>query len=364
MTGSYTKRPVVAILTKPKEARALSRQEPPYDYIKYAEAAKDRGIPLYCFCANDMDLKTGTVQGWSMDVAGNWVYQDVPWPDFVYNMAKGKAGKTKKAKAIKADKRLNWLNEIRSHPKWRTHRVLRDEFNWLLPETIRGRQPEDLRRILKRYQAVMTKPDKGTWGSGICRIWREADGSCSLRSSYGDHETKLSVEDAFSSAQHIARGRSLIIQQALNLLKIESGVADLRLMMGRDRLGQWQVVQWYIRIGKPGSLVSNWHRGGSYMDVVPGLVAAGLARQRANELFSAACRAAVQVAGCLEQAYSGHMAELGLDFAFDTDLRMWLIEANGWPNKGHVEHETDPIPKVYSCIIDYALSLWKRQRDH
>ena len=358
MTDLLLRRPVLGVFIPCKHAKVLARQEPQYDYIKYSEAAQETGILLYFFCTADIDLELRTIKGWAIGGEQGWVRSDMPWPDYVYNLAKGNAGKEEKARLVKADSRLSWLNEVRSHRKWRTHIILRDQFPYLLPDTILGKSYLDLRNMLERYPAVLTKPDKGTWGSGISRIWRGGDNLFCLRTSSDEEWSGLSIEQAFTRASEFARGGKLVIQQALNLLPIGQSLSDLRLMMGKDKNNQWQVLQWYIRTGRPGSFVTNWHQGGNYVDVIPGLLSAGVQPEVASQLFAQAKRAAVHVAVALEKCHAGHMVELGLDFAFDIDQRLWLLEANGWPDKGHVEHDHDVVPRVYSCVIDYAIFLW------
>ena len=351
-------RPIVGVFIPRKHAMALSRQEPDYDHIKYAAAAAASGVPLYFLSSEDIDLEQRTIQGWVLSVENGWALRDMPWPDYVYNLAKGNAGKEEKAKVVKADSRLSWLNEVRSHRKWHTHKLLRDQFSYMLPETVLGKSWLDLQSMLERHPAVLTKPDKGTWGSGISKIWRSSDNLFCLSTSSDEEWSGFSLEQAFTRASEFARGRRLVIQQALKLLPIGQCLSDLRLMMGKDKKNQWQVLQWYIRTGRPGSFVTNWHQGGNYVDVIPGLLSAGVQPEVATDLFAQAKRVAVRVAIALEKRHAGNMVELGLDFAFDIDLRLWLLEANGWPDKGHVEHDPDVIPRVYSCVIDYAIFLW------
>jgi hypothetical protein len=361
MKSEDLRRPVVAVFVAPKITRVLSRQEEQYDCLQYALAARAANVPLYVFQAADMDLETGTVKGWTLDPDGQWQYGNVPWPDFVYDLAKGEAGKRERAMQINADPRIKRLNEVKTFGKWPTHRALVGDFPHLLPDTVLGRTAADLELMLTRHAAVLTKPSGGTWGLGISKIWREADGSYTLQASHNDEqETGLSLADAFARAKEVAGGRRMVIQQAIDLLKTDGEVMDLRLMMGKDSQGMWQVLQWYIRIGRSGAFVTNWHSGGSYVDVLPGLVSAGVAPEQAAALFHQARQVAQQVAAKLEQAQTGRMVEVGLNFAFDRNLRLWMIEANGWPSKGEVIHEQDPIPRIYSCVIDYALSLWDR----
>lgn len=363
MTNLLPCRPIVGVFIPQKYAKALAKQESQYDYTKYSEAARSAGLLIYFFCSRDIDLKLGDIKGWALCSEQGWVLRDMPWPDYVYNLAKGNAGKEDRAKLIKADLRLNWLNDVRSHRKWHTHKILRDNFSYLLPETVLGKSCLDLQSMLERYPVVLTKPDKGTWGSGISKIWHGGNSLYCLKTASDEEESGLTIEEAYIRASEFARGRKLVIQQALKLLPIGQSLSDLRLMMGKSRSNQWQVLQWYIRTGRPGAFVTNWHQGGNYVDVIPGLLLAGVEPEVADELFAKAKQAAVCVAADLERRHEGHMVELGLDFAFDTDLRLWLLEANGWPDKGHVAHDHDDVPRVYSSVIDYAIFLW-RARSH
>jgi len=339
----------------------MLKQEELYDHINYWNAAKKNDVTLYFFCADDIDLKRRAVKGWVLDDQLGWVLHKATWPDYVYDLAKGNASKERKAKLIRKDKRLSFLNEIRSHYKWHTHNILMDGLAWLLPETDIGGQWQDLQRMLERHTAVLIKPDRGTWGIGISKVWKTGDGSYSLETAEGEMNSGISAKEAFDIAAAYADGRVLLIQQMLELLPIEQSLLDLRLMVGKDRCNQWQVLQSYLSISRPGSFVTNWHQGGSDRDVIPGLIAAGVEKAAAERVFVQAKEAAVNVAAKLEQSYNVRMFEMGLDFAIDTNLRVWLLEANGWPEKGMVEHDQDHIPRVYSCVIDYALYLWNQQ---
>ena len=100
--------------------------------------------------------------------------------------------------------------------------------------------------------------------------------------------------------------------------------------------------------------MTNISRGGYALPLADGLKQAfpmgytGL-RERMEELCQEFCR-------CLDRS-GEHFAELGLDLAFDTEKKLWLIEANVFPSfKGFKRMDPETYlsiryPMLYACSL-------------
>jgi hypothetical protein len=134
--------------------------------------------------------------------------------------------------------------------------------------------------------------------------------------------------------------------------------------MIKDGHGQWaSTVASGIRLAQPGMLVTNCVRGAEWLQFPNGLAQFIGDRPNNEAILAKIMDTSVLVLERLEEAL-GPMGEVGLDFALDQDLRLWLLEANAKPSKEPNDYRPGgPIQDKHLLIMEYARYLWEKKKE-
>lgn len=359
---------IFGVLINHSWARSLAQQQGHYDARMYTLAAQHAGAYIYFFQRKDADLATRSISGWVPQPDGRWLYQEVPWPSAYYDQVKA-APLIRTRSYRKLRQTLNntaiALNPILMLPKWKCHVALSQfaDMSELLPETISWQSPRDLKTMLAKHPVVLAKPDAGSRGQGICRIWARGDGRYNIHLSEEDTPEPLrNLHDIYRLCTLYAGGQKLLLQQEISLARTsEDERCDMRISVAKNRQGAWEVTQSYLRAGRPGKFTTNWHQGSRSVTLPEGLTLIGIPAASVEQIQGRIFAAALLVATRLEQSF-GRMTEMGIDMALDSGQSLWLIEANATPDKGSRPEDTwNPVPKIYMNVLEYAQHLWEKQ---
>lgn len=126
------------------------------------------------------------------------------------------------------------------------------------------------------------------------------------------------------------RGRNYIVQQQINLLRLNGSICDLRVMVQKDGSGDWSVTGKAFRIGPRGSITSNISGGGSGGKVDFVLRKHFPDAEVREGIIQEIDHLAVTAARALDNE-AGTIGELGIDIGIDVNGRVWFIEANLMP---------------------------------
>ena len=216
--------------------------------------------------------------------------------------------------------------------KWQMYRWLSGDaaVGAQIPFTTRYESPEQLLRMLEQRRALYVKPMAGLKGRGVVRAEME-NGAFVFRY----HENDANHRDVMAAweearaycALRFARGRFLI-QQPVELLRIDGRIADFRCIMQKDLSGRWVCRAIVGRYGQRGSVVSNISSGGHAFSL-PDLeqMTDSFPRGRAQALQDALIRFALAACGALDRT-GVHCGSVGLDIGVDAQGKLWLIEIN------------------------------------
>ncbi|MDO4541152.1 MAG: YheC/YheD family protein, partial [Syntrophomonadaceae bacterium] len=180
------------------------------------------------------------------------------------------------------------------------------------------------------------KPAHGSLGLGIIRVERMSGGGMHYtvyRS--GIHHGRASSAAEFLHRTQGSRKQMLyIVQQGIDLARVAGSVFDLRVILQKDRHGEWRLTKRVARIAPPGSQVSNLRRGGRAVSgerVMRRLFRnnKSLLQEKNDELLTLC----IMIADTIEQKSGKIFGELGLDIGIDNSRRWWLIEVNSKPRK-------------------------------
>jgi hypothetical protein len=278
------------------------------------------------------------VTGWMLR-QGAWHLATVPVPDVIYHRATFADAADRSAvraalKEMQQMRSVSLLNAVNSFSKQQVAEALRffPATADLTPETIPLTDLADLSRMLERFGAVYVKANHGTHGDSVLRVEPCADGwqlTGKVRGSPTDEQ--------FADADTVARFFQVIqaeggwmLQQAIDLPKVQGRIFDLRVTVQKNGTGVWEVAWVFVRHAQPGSVASNLSQGAEAY--TPAAFFARFAQELPplSNLAETVGKAAIRTALALEARF-GRLGEIGVDIGLDRKGRPWVFEANTKP---------------------------------
>lgn len=241
-------------------------------------------------------------------------------------------------------------NNIRG--KLRVHRYLSKdgELKPFLPRTTSFRL-KHLKKMLRAFPALYVKPDIGSQGIGVYKISVRSRNFV-LRST-SKNRTFNSPYKLYSFLKKNTSGK-LIIQQGIPLETVEDRPYDIRSMMQRKRTGKWTHTGIFAKVGKPEKIVTNYYQGGKIVLLPKVFEQLGLSRKEAEERMQHLANISRNVALQLSKKKRG-MYEMGIDFAFDQEGKLWIIEVNSrFPQFYPLKRLDRP---MYRRMLSFAKSI-------
>jgi glutathione synthase/RimK-type ligase-like ATP-grasp enzyme len=298
---------------------------------------------LYGACAiflspSDVSISSGTVLGWFEH--NGWHRGTFPLPEIVYNRLTSR--KYENNPSVQ-----DFMREVKSHgghvfnerylDKTEVFQLLRKSaaVQPFLPESHSMQSFAMLQSMCRKYPIVFLKPIRGSLGKGIIRIIRKPEGgySCQFATVNGTVSQNFKTLTALhrSIAGKLKSSRYQV-QQGLNLITAGGRPMDFRALAQKDKNGKWQLTSIVARIAGNRHFVSNLARGGTLSPVQEALRKSDLGGG-SGVVLARLKRAALAIAGALEQQVQEHFGELGIDLAVSKGGRVWLLEVNSKPSK-------------------------------
>ncbi|WP_438433557.1 YheC/YheD family endospore coat-associated protein [Gorillibacterium sp. sgz500922] len=306
------------------------------------EAGKKLGTAVFFFAADRLPVgPSATISGWTYS-KGGWHAASFPYPDAVYNRITSRVIENSPPvqqffRTFKARTGGMLFNE-RYLDKAEVFQALKKETSVgvYLPESYLYRNPLMLKKMLGKHSVIFLKPILSSLGKGIIRVGRSPSGYvCHIAGANGAvNQATFAGQPAL--IKHLSArmaGRRYLIQEGIDLIKIDGNSADFRSLVQRGETGAWEVTSIVGRVSAGHTFVSNLARGGrlatvretiGHSNLPPSLQEAAMARLR---------KASLDIAEALEKQIDAHFAELGIDLAVDTRGRVLLLEINSKPSK-------------------------------
>jgi len=207
-----------------------------------------------------------------------------------------------------------------------------------------------LKKMTRRYRMVYFKPTGGTGGHGIARIVRISSRQFSVRKDW--RTTKASsVGSLYVRLKKIARGRSYLLQRGVHLRASGGRPFDIRVTLQKARKSRWVPTVMFVKLGKPGKVVTNYHSGGKLALLGPTLRRAGFGQSQIVRYRRQLQTLGLQTARCFNRR-SSRFKELGLDVAIDRGGRLWILEVNTRPGISALKTLRDK--SIYRTVVRYA----------
>ncbi|KYP82164.1 YheC/YheD family protein [Ferroacidibacillus organovorans] len=293
---------------------------------------------------------------------GVWREETCPYPDIVWRRLTSRP-RALQAKLIEDETVFSEMPQITlprsmSEKGVMHQRVLtRAPFSSHVPQTKIAHNEETLIACVDAFDDCYVKPARGTQGIGIARLRRTRGGHEFLRD--GAPASKISLPElALWYASFFRVGERVIVQETIPLLHtMDKRPLDFRCLVQAVN-GRPVATALIARVGSPQSITTNLHTGGeavSAQDLLPRLTASQASAMPAE--FRRAESLACDLFEMLQRQH-GELGEVGIDFAFDQNLRIYILEINPCPGRRMLRN-VDPRLRMHSItrILEHALCI-------
>lgn len=334
-----TQRPLLGIMVT-----ELNRDLPFASSIFYQNLTRNgasKGIDVFVFSPNRIDWMQEMVRGYMYDpTQQTWITKLFPLPSLIYD----RCFFSNKQSYLTYQYHVRKLREIPSirflgyglGGKWEVGLMLQRDPALLayLPETSRLRSGNQLEHWLQSHSDAFLKPQGGSQGKGAIHIHKE-DSHFQVQGRDGRNQPILEEFEAWSACwqwlKQTIGSRPYLLQSYLQLHAMNGMSYDVRSLVQKNGRGNWEHTGMAVRVGKPGSITSNLHGGGTAEDAREFLTRE-FGENKSNQLIDTITMLSTHIPSVLE-SYHGRLAELGIDFGIDNSGRVWIIEVNSKPGR-------------------------------
>lgn len=226
--------------------------------------------------------------------------------------------------------------------KWLKHESLWSEpdLRSVLPET-KLFSPQSFTQMIERHDVLFLKPDLGMQGQGIVKVKRGKEGACIVRTASNQARYRDADVAARKLKQRIG-SKAYIVQQGIDLLRIQGRPVDFRVLLHLKPNGEWTFFGIMGKIAAKNSFITNYSSGGKAISLHQALSQTlGIEKQDASGWEERIKTKSLRIAQAMKHHYP-NITELGLDIAIDTNQQIWLLEANTKPQFQLFRYHSDP----------------------
>jgi glutathione synthase/RimK-type ligase-like ATP-grasp enzyme len=326
----------------------------------FVRVAQRRGVVAYAFSPQDINWEKGRVIGY-VPYGKRWRRVVMPLPDVVYDRIPTRRLDSTRLVQQTKSKFMEMPHLYYFNPcfldKWETHEILATDpsVQRYLPKTERLASLDQLGQWLKFYSTIYIKPSQGSLGLGVTKVSRMTHGYRYHRTRMGGGSS-VGVADSLPKLQKRLRAvlprRRLIVQRGLRLARYHGRPYDIRIMVQKTPKGNWVCTNMIARVAPVNSAVSNVAEGGTMISVRRAI--RGSLRINSRSAIRRIRQAARAIAAAVESGFGQEFGEFGIDMAFDTRGRLWLIEVNSKP--GRQTGNWPGIPPSMRRIVRFAIA--------
>ncbi|MFD1953143.1 YheC/YheD family protein [Paenibacillus thailandensis] len=210
--------------------------------------------------------------------------------------------------------------------------------------------------MLSDHGTVYVKPDIGSQGIGVGRV-KQSEHGYSLDTT----ANKKQVHKTFGTAEELIaylnrnNRHKVIVQAAIELDTVGPNERpyDIRSMVQRKPGGKWTCTGFLVKVGSPNKIVTNYYQGGKIWPIDKLWMRKQLPESERQDRINELRLASLRIARTLSRKRSG-MHEMGIDFAYDKNNRLWVLEVNSNHPQFH------PLKKIkpdeYKKMVRFARS--------
>ncbi|GAA4717184.1 hypothetical protein GCM10023228_24620 [Brevibacillus fulvus] len=310
-------------------------EEPRY-LRQLVQTGRKLGAEVFLFSHQDIFPVNEKIRGFIPSGKGGWEGKWFSWPDIVIDRYRKY---TKEYNDIRHGGLFFYANKPLAI-KWIVTQLLANDEairRWI-PQTVEYSSAK-LREMLQIYPFVYIKPGNGTGGRSIMRVSKKDNGFRLVGRSKTRAKKMLSIASSteliswmhtWVKEQRIRKG-NFMIQQGLDLELLPKRTVDVRVLIQKDRYGEWGITGMGVRISERNSAISNLHGGGKAADFVE-FMGKTFGTSKMRKIRKEIQQLAMLTAQTLEKHF-GTLMELGLDIGVDKNGQIWLIEVNPKPGR-------------------------------
>lgn len=362
--------PVVAILTIDDDLLMFRGNR--NNFADLIETGRAMGFSTYVTTVQLLKLNSPRVRGFTYrKERDEWTAGWFPRPDIVYNRIPYREDEClphvqRKLKAIANHGGIRMFNR-RFFNKWSL-------FRWLsrsrltrgyIPETRRLTKSVVLSNLLKRHRLLYLKPVRGKAGVGIMtvkvhpekqvpyRLQIQADkGSTTYRSA--------SLRELWGKVlkQSGALGEPYIAQQGIQLISVHNRPFDLRVLVQKNGMGNWELTGVGARVAGNASITTHVPRGG-YIEDPQKLLHAVFSPEMTMRTLRKVENSTLTLARQIERCARTRLFEMSMDLGVDQQGHVWFFEANAKPMKFDEPHIRN---KSLERLFQYSLYLHRARK--
>ncbi len=361
--------PVIAIFLSNGNIRKMHRQTPKFRHKEFALANQQAKTMLYFFSVKDVDFINKQIYGtYYHEKRQHWERKAFPFPDVFYDRGGGVLPKqVVKSDYIRDQLRkcleIKTFNHQHYFDKWDLYEKLKqfDEMLPFLPTSKLLKNPDDLKAMYNISTKLYIKDCFGNNGRGVCYVEKLSNGKYEYRFFNRNVTAKQvdSIEEVAAAINEFLPDKKMLIQEAIPLIKVNERNIDLRATLQRDKHGDLQIIAYPIRMGVSKSPITSTQSGSKVFQFEQFFAEYfNYPKSEIDELKEKVERFLITCFKCTEKAY-GTFAELGIDFALDENLDLWLIECNAKPGHDAMynSYGRETIEKAFLNPLEYCKLL-------
>lgn len=365
MTSQKIKNNHLGVLISNKAWRAITKGKTHYRLKQLAEANKAVGLNMFFFSIKQVDIKTQSIIGYYYDFTDeSWKVKIFPYPDVLYR----RGGSPKRFRSdyhtflSQCQKKKTYFLNPTPLGNWEIYNYFStvSHLSPYLLETFLYEKPEDLGSMLGKYQTVYLKGVTGRKGQQVVRVETLSDNRYACK--YYDHNSNSvhityyeSVEEMLPFLNHFYDRKKFMVQEAIDLIKINDRRLDLRAELQRNAEGNIEISGICARMSMKNSPITIHSEAFPLPMLFELLKLPSITKEGLTEAISSFL---ITVYEETEKKY-GKFAEIGIDFALTRNLQIKFIECNSQSAKVSLikAYGEKTLNQVLLNILSYAKYL-------
>ena len=349
--------PVIGLLMYKK--RSAMTEKSLHKHLNYMLLYKNTGGLIYIFSVGGINFDTHSIEGYYYNpLKDKWEKGVFPFPEAVYRRVFIHRKTMERLKKHIGNRIFN-SNHFNKLEYWNMASSSK-YVDGHIPMTRKFTSFSDIDLMFENFNALYLKPIAGLKAIGLIRIIKD-NGQYSFQGKMDESPIRISSkDDAAKYFRKIKKNSIYIIQQAVDLLKIEDRYVDFRVIMQKDHTLDWQCTGIITSIGKQGGICSNYSEDAQYMHLEEFLerylqLSKKEVFQKKNEIIN------IGINACKVLDKSGlYCIDLGIDIGLDQNLKTWIFELN---NRNHLHlmalfiNDYDMFYRVKTNPIKYIARL-------
>ncbi|WP_256756703.1 YheC/YheD family protein [Cohnella sp. WQ 127256] len=366
-----TEKPVVAILTIDDNIQLFRGNRS--NFIDLINTGQQMGIVTYVLTVKNLKLHAARVLGFTFrNEDETWVQSWFPRPSIVYNRIPQREDERlprvkKKLAALSKQTDIRLFNR-RFFNKWSLFQWLNDNklTKPYIPETKRLTDAISLSNLLKKHQLLYLKPVRGKAGVGIMTVTVQPEKKLPYRLQIQEEKGSRTYRSGTMKRlwdrvvrQSDVLGEPYIAQQGIALATANNRPFDLRALIQKNGIGQWELSGIGARVAGDSSITTHVPRGG-YIDDPEKLLLSIFGKEKTGKVLGKVRSTTLTLAKQIERSAHSRLCEMSMDLGVDTTGHVWFFEANSKPMKFDELHIRN---KSLERIFQYSLYLHRKKQE-